>query len=750
MEPLNRGPSAHSGELSQQDYRKRRRARQSSCLKHCINLEPSEGDENRDPPTDIMLPNNKQRQYHKDKLHPESVKTEHASQRLSNTTPSTKLPFSIVVLPLSRPTPSSSNVSMPAPHLKLLPTSNSRSPYVTGDNRIKDNGHIHKLGLSIPENIGKYATVTQNLDAMGKVDRRAPIPLVPQHKRLAATSQCSKQVLVRPTSISHTSVQKHQPNFTAPKESEIRLKALRTAYPLCLDDTNSFKISKQPNDIQQPVSSNSSAPRLSWSKQSNRKASCKTYSTGPTLSDWPSVPITPWDDEFEDREISSSDPGAINGKLTIRVLKPKPIFRGPWMCSTSSKFEKPFHKQTRCGLFNMPIELLEKIIPLEDVNIRVRISRTCQKGLALMASLVTIWDENSTDFCGAETSEHSARSITVITNVSTNSPVEFDEVIEDDLRRCKLLTLSLANNFKHFRSLEIYQSCIVTVPWLGMVLPQLPNLENLGIYQCHLITFCHAPDLLWSIPRRKVPLSLDFWPRNNPFYRQETVELRVAIPAFCYQISKAAKQTKIDIFRHGGAFQRFLLRLDDKVVPGLTRMLPKIIANRQDAELTVWMHNLHLGRGKTLSLDPKSNVAKFWECESCDLRLRGCFFARNQLTDNLSKITRRICKGCALGSFLTEEMSEKRFWRKRYGQLESWFTEGNLMDLDVDGTWENMLGLAKQALNGKPGPREEPSNAWSEYDKKPGKSYGTENGWIVTSRKGASKKRRGGWDYAKS
>jgi hypothetical protein len=127
----------------------------------------------------------------------------------------------------------------------------------------------------------------------------------------------------------------------------------------------------------------------------------------------------------------------------------------------------------------------------------------------------------------------------------------------------------------------------------------------------------------------------------------------------------------------GSAFSQYL----ELELPTFPRDQYENIANGiQDAELTAIISSWKEGLRNPAQPDPMSNNARSWECTSCDMELRGCFFAKAQLRD----FDNAVCWGCKLKDALDDEKYDKSFSGHRHAEVEKWLENAYSLEEAVE------------------------------------------------------------------
>ncbi|KAI9785935.1 MAG: hypothetical protein M1839_008201 [Geoglossum umbratile] len=351
------------------------------------------------------------------------------------------------------------------------------------------------------------------------------------------------------------------------------------------------------------------------------------------------------------------------------------MLRAPYVFSEKWEFGKPLADQ-KSTLFSLSTELLSAIFCQLDHRSRIKFMRTSRTSSELMSRMMTVWDLSSGDFCDAEKGLMGNCGPTATTVVTEFSGSCAKDVVRHEVNVLKTMALSFSLWTRVFRVVEFHRAHLVSMDLLRHIIPALPNVEYLGIFECNLMHVGEAIPLLETIRKN---VRLDFFPRR-PICYDVSIASRVALPAMLFHVLPPAKKKNSQLIDRGSAFESYL-KLE---LPGIpTKQFEKISDGIQDEQLTGLISACKDRLPYPCPVDPNSKNGRLWECENCELELKGCFFAKAQLKDP----DRAVCWGCKLRQALDEEKHNKRVDGHRYAELYHWY--GNC------GTLEDVVGAIK-------------------------------------------------------
>lgn len=236
-------------------------------------------------------------------------------------------------------------------------------------------------------------------------------------------------------------------------------------------------------------------------------------------------------------------------------------------------------------------EIAQAIIAhMPDFLSLARLSETCHRGFDIVAMNTERWDTTAGDFLGDDqmsddTPAHKASRIPVIVG-----PVRKNMLATD---RQRPGTMGYAGEFgatvKLFKALDframsiaclqLHRLSFLDIAGIKCILASLPNLENLGVYQCPLLHFGKAKELLDVVkvhPRdgggTKKYVNLDFFPM---FHQGPNILMRhgsfgvswgyvacdtvtAIMQIVLYDLYPLARELGINLFAWGSAFRLFL------------------------------------------------------------------------------------------------------------------------------------------------------------------------------------------------
>ncbi|KAI9843737.1 MAG: hypothetical protein M1838_002480 [Thelocarpon superellum] len=332
-----------------------------------------------------------------------------------------------------------------------------------------------------------------------------------------------------------------------------------------------------------------------------------------------------------------------------------------------ARHEKALRVQQKLGAenkrqFALPTEIIIEILVSLDRRSRNSLVMSCKDIWTALGRTTTTWNMSTGDFGGAETLEvtrlpqASARASTGPITRHANTIVveatmaETKGYMHHELHTLKMMTLSCYNVADQIRHLEFHRVSLLTARLVDHLVPQMPNLEYLGIFNCDLLDAADTIDLLATIRcgKRALPVQLDFAPQTSTGIKQ--VEMFVAVPALMYEILPQAKAQSARLTAPGTAFLQFLRTYVSEP------MQAKIEANVQDRaiidEIAAQKH-----RRPIYAVDRHSNDARTFECQTGDHEMAGCFFASNQLARGAEDAE---CWGCRLKADLREIKEDEK------------------------------------------------------------------------------------------
>ncbi|KAI9783174.1 MAG: hypothetical protein M1816_001464 [Peltula sp. TS41687] len=313
--------------------------------------------------------------------------------------------------------------------------------------------------------------------------------------------------------------------------------------------------------------------------------------------------------------------------------------------------------------FRLPPELWIQVLLDLDSNDRKSFLLTCSDARDILAELVTVWDVTKGDFeesvkesqapigsGGVPTTAHS------VTIVKPDSWHEQKNHIGHETLMIKKLSIGLYHMADHFRHLELHKVPLLNLALLTRLIPTLNNLEYLGIFHCVLFNVSHTESLLQRIQsggqHRKKEVELDFYPSTSLIYYKK-ITFSSAIPALLYRILPKAAAQNAQLMKPGRAFPQWLrdchVQLSDDVLGAIEQ-------NVQDASV---LREVGTGKygGKKTEFPPDSIDARQVECQSCHLRLLGCFFSAAEVQGTSTLHAR--CWGCRLVDEIVLEESHE-------------------------------------------------------------------------------------------
>ncbi|KAH0561937.1 hypothetical protein GP486_003355 [Trichoglossum hirsutum] len=368
--------------------------------------------------------------------------------------------------------------------------------------------------------------------------------------------------------------------------------------------------------------------------------------------------------EEEGRLLWLNDPlNPINGGPTPAAIAdgmPASVFKAPYVFDENWKFGKPYVKQ-KSKLFKLATESLSAIFYQLDRRSRQKFARTSRASSALVGMLLTVWDISSGDFCDAEKGPIGYGSPTEITIITEFRGSPDKHKVMHEIRVLKAMTLAISHWSPTFRILEFYRAPLVTAKILCIVLRSLPNLEYLGVFGCDLVNVGDSVTLLESLRNN---VQLDFFPRRAPVCLDVNIPTRIALPALLFVVLPLAKKKNSRLIGQGSAFLEFLRTVLPNIEPGQYK---KIEAGIQDVELTTIISS-HKEYRRNITIDPNSNNGRLWKCTYCNIRLRGCFFAKAQFKE----LDCLVCWGCKLKMALEDEKSDRNQEGHCHRQVDRW------------------------------------------------------------------------------
>lgn len=217
-----------------------------------------------------------------------------------------------------------------------------------------------------------------------------------------------------------------------------------------------------------------------------------------------------------------------------------------------------------------------------------------------------------------------------------------------------------------------------------------------GIFHCNLLDVGHTQELLYYIRagNRKHDVQLDYYPSTNLLYYAQ-IQFSVAIPALLYKILPQSLAQNARLMEPGRAFPQWLqschLRLS-------TELLEHIEQNLQD-ELVLTAIGTRKYQGSKSTFDQNSNEAKTFDCRSCQLKLRGCFFAKAQISGTNGADP--LCWGCRLLEEIRFETTHDWGFIDQFNAVDkAWLNDS----FDV----QTMLRIAHEHVNAAPNPKQKP------------------------------------------
>jgi hypothetical protein len=363
----------------------------------------------------------------------------------------------------------------------------------------------------------------------------------------------------------------------------------------------------------------------------------------------------------------------ISDSSRTKMLKAPYIFNEKW------EFGKPLANQ-RSKLFTLSTEILSAVFHQLDRRSRIKFTRTSRASSELMSRMMTVWDMSSGNFCDAEKGPMGDGGPTAITVVTEFSGSPSKNTVRHEINVLKAMTLSFSLWTRVFRVVEFHRAPLVSMDLLQYIIPALPNLEYLGsyffflkkfvqhanqmstgIFECNLMHVGETVPLLHAIRKN---VRLDFFPRR-PICHDVNIANRIALPAMLFTILPLAKKKSSCLIERGSAFESYL-RVE---LPGIPiKQFKRIGDGVQDKQLTEIISAYKDCIPHPGPVDPKSNNGRIWECEGCDLELKGCFFAKAQFKEPQGP----VCWGCKLKQALSDEKHDKRIDGHRHTELNYW------------------------------------------------------------------------------
>ncbi|KAI9764844.1 MAG: hypothetical protein M1840_007990 [Geoglossum simile] len=346
--------------------------------------------------------------------------------------------------------------------------------------------------------------------------------------------------------------------------------------------------------------------------------------------------------------------GRISDGSRTKLLKAPYVFNEKW------EFGKPRSNQ-KSKLFTLSTEMLSDIFYQMDRQSRIRFTRTSRASSELMSRTMTVWDMSGGDFCDAEKGPMGDSGPTAITVVTEFNGSPAKNTVRHEINVLKAMTLSFSLWTRVFRVVEFHRAPLVSMDLLQYIIPALPNLKYLGIFECNLMHVGETIPLLHAIRKN---VRLDFFPRR-PICHDVNIAIRIALSAMLFTILPLAKRKGSRLIERHSAFESYL-RVE---LPGIPiKQFKRIGDGVQDKQLTEIISAYKDCISHPCPVDPKSNNGRLWECEGCNLELRGCFFAKAQFKEPHGP----VCWGCKLKQALNEEKYDKRIDGHRHIELNYW------------------------------------------------------------------------------
>ena len=208
-----------------------------------------------------------------------------------------------------------------------------------------------------------------------------------------------------------------------------------------------------------------------------------------------------------------------------------------------------------------------------------------------------------------------------------------------------------------------------------------------GIFHCELLDIRDTENLLYYIRagNRKNDVQLDFYPSTNLLYYKQ-IQFSVAVPALLYRILPKSLAQNARLMDPGRAFPEWLRSCHLSLS---TELLRHIELDLQDEDVLTEIGSRKYHGSKT-RFAANSNEAKLFQCRSCDLEFRGCFFAKAQISGTNAEDA--ICWGCRLEEEILFEKCHDWGFIDQYDAVnKGWLDES----LDV----ETMLRLAHEHVS---------------------------------------------------
>ncbi|RDW73151.1 hypothetical protein BP6252_07058 [Coleophoma cylindrospora] len=373
---------------------------------------------------------------------------------------------------------------------------------------------------------------------------------------------------------------------------------------------------------------------------------------------------------------------------------------------------------------------------------------TSQECLRMVESDVNIWDVANGDSCGCDIkldspwleihrekmrTEKSASGLPltftekrmgIVPVVGPNlviTPVRSDRgdiSYAEQLLNLGKLTLGLSNYAGSLRNVQFHRVQLLTIDLLGLVVPYLNNLENLGIYNCLLLSFRDTIPLLRIVrsPRCKGKrVTLDFFPSfhvgpipipggdnySGPYgatWDNPEIDTRLAIWKMVPRIIQQARHQGVDFESTYSAFRQWLewgpcwrvgktLEMlgdskasDEEIVAqvaynvyrGDVERLHVKLRNRPEG--SAWYAPIYVYGRKNNNQTIRTTKRYF--CSGCRENVLGIFYDYPQVRQATAcaQFTTILCLGCKLDWHLLSENDHYKHGKRKL--VDAWMGRG--------------------------------------------------------------------------
>ncbi|KAL3422115.1 hypothetical protein PVAG01_06271 [Phlyctema vagabunda] len=309
------------------------------------------------------------------------------------------------------------------------------------------------------------------------------------------------------------------------------------------------------------------------------------------------------------------------------------------------------------------------------------LAATCRQAFQMVSKDMNLWNMTTGDFDIQEDQQKVGRNVLVV-------PTRVQERMAygDQLVHAQKMTFEMARFTDNFSNLYLHHVPFVNTKLLSIVIPHMPNLKMLGIYNCELIHFGDTKKLLEIVRTDKMKgkqVALDFFPRyhqgpasGNPqpysgsygvTWDNAEIDTRLAIWKIVYDLTPQAREQGVDLESPSSAFRRWLdrspcWRVEDTLL-AVNAYLGKLEDLGDICNFIVWVDYPTYKGDVPYFVSNIPNRHEGWEwmtekydCLDCKKSLLGIFYDYPQIRQfRLDGIPMLVCLGCKLLGTLDRE-----------------------------------------------------------------------------------------------